>query len=111
MPENSGGRRRFFASEKRLPSPFLINKNSRSAAFWHNGQCCSVETEADYGEKPITPGEIVQPESDVPEKYFLTDAAKLEKFRYLRGAKKSNAFLPTGIPTFTRKAECRPTTI
>ncbi|WP_239991862.1 hypothetical protein [Neisseria lactamica] len=30
----------------------------------------------------------MQPESDVPEKYFLTDAAKLEKFRYLRGAKK-----------------------
>lgn len=88
MPENSGGRRRFFASEKRLPSPFLINKNSRSAAFWHNGQCCSVETEADYGGKPITPGEIMQPESDVPEKYFLTDTAKLEKFRYLRGAKK-----------------------
>ncbi|HEY9950087.1 TPA: DNA (cytosine-5-)-methyltransferase [Neisseria meningitidis] len=64
-----------------------------SGVFWNagimrHGQCYSVETEADYGEKPITLGEIVQPESDVPEKYFLTDTAKLEKFRYLRGAKK-----------------------
>ncbi|MBW3933360.1 DNA (cytosine-5-)-methyltransferase, partial [Neisseria meningitidis] len=58
-----------------------------SGVFWNagimrHGQCYSVETEADYGEKPITLGEIVQPESDVPEKYFLTDTAKLEKFRY-----------------------------
>ncbi|WP_202849993.1 DNA cytosine methyltransferase, partial [Streptococcus suis] len=38
--------------------------------------------------RPITLGEILQDEKDVPEKYFLTDPAKLEKFQYLRGPKK-----------------------
>lgn len=38
-------------------------------------------------EEPITLREILQPESDIDEKYYLTDE-QIEKFEYLRGAKK-----------------------
>lgn len=38
-------------------------------------------------EEPITLRDIVQPESEVDEKYFLTDE-QIEKFKYLRGGKK-----------------------
>lgn len=38
-------------------------------------------------EEAITLREIIQPESDVDEKYYLTDE-KIEKFEYLRGPKK-----------------------
>ena len=49
----------------------------------------SIDTEPNYNGNPITLGEILQDESEVPEKYFLTDQAKLEKFQYLRGPKKN----------------------
>lgn len=38
-------------------------------------------------EEPITLGEIVQPESEVDEKYYL-NPEQIEKFEYLRGAKR-----------------------
>ena len=53
-----------------------------------HGKYYSVDTQSDYKGQPITLGEILQDEKDVPEKYFLTDPAKLEKFQYLRGPKK-----------------------
>lgn len=53
-----------------------------------HGKYYSVDTEPDYDGKAITLGDIIQDEKDVSEKYFLTDGQKLEKFRYLRGAKK-----------------------
>lgn len=53
-----------------------------------HGKYYSIDTEPDYNGKPITLGEILQDEEEVPEKYFLTDSAKLEKFQYLRGPKK-----------------------
>lgn len=53
-----------------------------------HGKYYSVDTQCDYKGQPITLGEILQDEKDVPEKYFLTDPAKLEKFQYLRGPKK-----------------------
>ncbi|MBY4962169.1 DNA cytosine methyltransferase [Streptococcus suis] len=53
-----------------------------------HGKYYSVDTQCDYKGQPITLGEILQDEKDVPEKYFLTDPTKLEKFQYLRGPKK-----------------------
>lgn len=53
-----------------------------------HGKYYSIDTEPNYDGKPITLGEILQDENQVPEKYFLTDPAKLEKFQYLRGPKK-----------------------
>lgn len=53
-----------------------------------HGKYYSIDTEPAYDGKPITLGQILQKEKDVPEKYFLTDQTKLEKFQYLRGAKR-----------------------
>lgn len=52
------------------------------------GKYYSIDTEPDFDGKPITLREILQNESDVPEKYFLTDPDKLEKFQFLRGPKR-----------------------
>lgn len=53
-----------------------------------HGKYYSIETAANFDGNPITLGEILQDETEVPDKYFLTDKAKLEKFQYLRGPKK-----------------------
>lgn len=53
-----------------------------------HGKYYSIDTEPDYDGKPIPLGQILQKEKDIPEKYFLTDQAKLKKFQYLRGAKR-----------------------
>lgn len=53
-----------------------------------HGKYYSIETVANFDGNPITLGEILQNETEVPDKYFLTDKAKLEKFQYLRGPKK-----------------------
>lgn len=53
-----------------------------------HGKYYSIDTEPDYDGNPIILGEILQVEKDVPEKYFLTDQSKLEKFQYLRGPKR-----------------------
>lgn len=55
-----------------------------------NGIYYSIETEPTHEEKPTALGEIVQPVEAVDEKYYLNDKEKLEKFKYLRGAKKIN---------------------
>lgn len=52
------------------------------------GKYYSIDTIPDYDGQPITLGEILQPEKDVAEKYFVNDSGKLEKFQYLRGAKR-----------------------
>lgn len=54
----------------------------------HKGHYYTVDTVPVGDEKPVTLGQIVQPEDEVDEKYYLTDEAKLEKFKYLRGPKK-----------------------
>ena len=59
-----------------------------NTGIMRHGKYYSIDTEPDYNGKPITLGEILQNEEEVPEKYFLTDSSKLEKFQYLRGAKK-----------------------
>lgn len=59
-----------------------------NTGIMRHGKYYSIDTEPDYNGKPITLREILQNEEEVPEKYFLTDSSKLEKFQYLRGAKK-----------------------
>ncbi|HGA2648441.1 TPA: DNA (cytosine-5-)-methyltransferase [Streptococcus agalactiae] len=59
-----------------------------NTGIMRHGKYYSIDTEPDYNGKPITLGEILQNEEEVPEKYFLTDSSKLDKFQYLRGAKK-----------------------
>lgn len=53
-----------------------------------HGKYYSIEIAPSFDGNPITLGEILQDENEVPDKYFLTDKAKLEKFQYLRGPKK-----------------------
>ena len=52
------------------------------------GRYFTIDTEPTREEKPITLREIIQPTSEVAEKYYLTDSSKIEKFEYLRGPKK-----------------------
>lgn len=59
-----------------------------NTGIMRHGKYYSIDTEPAYDGKPITLGEILQNESDVPENYFLTDETKLEKFKYLRGPKR-----------------------
>ena len=53
-----------------------------------HGRYYSIDTAPNYDGKPITLGEILQNEEEVPEKFFINDSAKLEKFQYLRGPKR-----------------------
>lgn len=53
-----------------------------------HGKYYSTDTEPDFDGKPITLGQILQNEDEVPEKYFITDSAKLKKFKFLRGPKR-----------------------
>ena len=50
------------------------------------GNFYSIHTEPVF-EKPVLLKEILQPEETVPEKFYLSEAA-IEKFNFLRGAKK-----------------------
>lgn len=53
-----------------------------------HGRYFTIDTIPTLEETPVTLGQILVAEEEVPEKYFVTDPAKLEKFKYLRGAKK-----------------------
>lgn len=56
------------------------------------GQYFTIDTAPTETEKPITLGEIVakakETEPVIDEKYYINNAERLEKFKYLRGAKK-----------------------
>lgn len=76
-----------------LPEDIIEVSDNFTGTVWNtgvmrHGKYYSIDTESNYNDSPITLGEILQDEKDVPEKYFLTDQAKLEKFQYLRGPKK-----------------------
>ncbi len=76
-----------------LPDDIVEVSDNFTGTVWNtgimrHGKYYSIDTEPNYDGKPITLGQILQSENEVPEKYFLTDSAKLEKFQYLRGAKK-----------------------
>ncbi|NSM32016.1 DNA (cytosine-5-)-methyltransferase [Enterococcus faecalis] len=53
-----------------------------------HGRYFTIDTEPYDKEKPIPLREIIQPEDEVAEKYYLTDESKIKKFEYLRGPKK-----------------------
>lgn len=62
-----------------------------SGDFWNsgimrNGKCFTIDT-IPIKEKPITLRQIIQKPEEVEDKYYL-DSEKLDKFNYLRGAKK-----------------------
>lgn len=59
-----------------------------NTGIMRHGRYFTIDTVPTKEEKPVTLGEILVAEEDVPEKYFVTDPVKLEKFKYLRGAKK-----------------------
>ncbi|RRN48101.1 DNA (cytosine-5-)-methyltransferase, partial [Streptococcus suis] len=59
-----------------------------NTGIMRHGKYYSIDTSCAFDGNPITLGEILQSEHDVPEKYFITDSDKLEKFQYLRGAKR-----------------------
>lgn len=57
-----------------------------NTGIMRNGKFTSIDTIA-ISETPTTLGEILQPEETVDEKYYLNET-EIEKFTYLRGAKK-----------------------
>ncbi|MCC4033929.1 DNA (cytosine-5-)-methyltransferase [Enterococcus hirae] len=59
-----------------------------NTGIMRHGRYFTIDTEPTREETPITLGQIIQPASEVDEKYYLTDANKIEKFEYLRGPKK-----------------------
>lgn len=75
----------------KLPEDIVEISDTFSALF-HNsgymedGNFYSIHTEPVF-EKPVLLKEILQPEETVPEKFYLSEAA-IEKFNFLRGAKK-----------------------
>lgn len=76
-----------------LESDIVNISDNFTGTFWNtgvmrHGKYYSVDTKPDFYGKAITLGEILQDEKEVPEKYFITDPEKLEKFKYLRGPKR-----------------------
>ena len=76
-----------------LPEDIVEVSDNFSGTVWNtgvmrHGRYYSIDTAPNYDGEPITLGEILQNEEEVPEKFFITDPAKLEKFQYLRGPKR-----------------------
>lgn len=76
-----------------LPEDIVEVSDNFSGTVWNtgvmrHGRYYSIDTAPNYDGKPITLGEILQNEEEVPEKFFINDSAKLEKFQYLRGPKR-----------------------
>lgn len=69
-----------------------ISDNFKDGMMWNSGVMrhgyfYTADTEPLGNEQPITLGDIVVPENEVPDNYYIT-GDKLEKFKYLRGPKK-----------------------
>lgn len=76
-----------------LPEDIVEVSDNFSGTVWNtgvmrHGRYYSIDTAPNYDDEPITLGEILQNEEEVPEKFFINDPAKLEKFQYLRGPKR-----------------------
>lgn len=76
-----------------LPEDIVEVSDNFSGTVWNtgvmrHGRDYSIDTAPNYDGEPITLGEILQNEEEVPEKFFINDPAKLEKFQYLRGPKR-----------------------
>ncbi|WP_407371901.1 DNA (cytosine-5-)-methyltransferase [Carnobacterium sp.] len=59
-----------------------------NTGIMRHGRYFTIDTVPTMKEDPVALGEILVSEEEVPEKYFITDQMKLEKFKYLRGSKK-----------------------
>ena len=53
-----------------------------------HGRYYTIDTEPTQDEKPTPIKDILQPETEVDEKFYIDDQVKIEKFAYLRGPKK-----------------------
>ncbi|MHC5229832.1 DNA cytosine methyltransferase [Enterococcus sp. LJL99] len=76
-----------------LPNDIVQVSDDFSGVVWNtgvmrHGRYFTIDTEPTMNEQPKTLGEVLQPENEIPEKYYLNDDKKLEKFKYLRGPKK-----------------------
>ena len=84
-----------------LSNDIIEVSDNFSGTVWNtgvmrHGKYYSIDTEPNYKGQPITLGQILQNEDEIPDKYFITDQAKLEKFQYLRGAKRIERTSPDG---------------
>ncbi len=59
-----------------------------NTGIMRHGRYFTIDTEPLMNEPAKTLGDILQPENEVSEKYYLNDDKTLEKFKYLRGPKK-----------------------
>lgn len=66
-----------------------------NSGIMRHGYVYSAETEPQGDEEPLSLGDLIQEEAEVDEKYYLTDQ-QIEKFKYLRGAKKIERTSATG---------------
>ena len=76
-----------------LPEDIVEVSDNFSGTVWNtgvmrHGRYYSIDSAPNYDGEPISLGEILQNEEEVPEKFFINDPAKLEKFQYLRGPKR-----------------------
>ncbi|MBS4762178.1 DNA (cytosine-5-)-methyltransferase [Carnobacteriaceae bacterium zg-ZUI252] len=76
-----------------LSNNILEVSDSFSGIIWNTGvmrygKYYSIDTIPDYDGVPIPLRQILQKEEEIPDKYFVTDEHKLEKFKYLRGPKR-----------------------
>ena len=76
-----------------LESDIVNISDNFTGIFWNtgvmrHGKYYSVDTKPDFDGGPIPLRDILQNENEIPEKYFITDPAKLEKFQFLRGPKR-----------------------
>lgn len=75
----------------------MFKCNFYNAGVMMNGGIYSVKTKADYN--LIYPLKKIREESEVDEKYFLTDE-QIKKFTYLKGGKKIPRVKPNGMPYY-----------
>lgn len=67
-----------------------------NTGIMRHGCYFTIDTTPTLEENPITLRDIIQPENEIAEKYYLTDEDRLAKFEYLRGAKKIERTSSTG---------------
>lgn len=77
-----------------LEEDLLAISESFRGVFWNTGimtagNVLTIDTIPNYTGSELTLGDIVEDIADIPKKFFL-NKEKLEKFEYLRGAKKIN---------------------
>ena len=61
-------------------SPFL------AAGYFINGNAYTVKTQAKLASSPVVLGDVLQPDSQVPDEYWIEEK-RLKEWKYLKGAK------------------------